>query len=195
MIGLFPQVATAPRRRQGRRMQEDAGPPFPPFLSGQDDDAEWRQGQIEAAARRFQRFHIGDEGVVQFTVQQSVRIETDGMDGRRAAVDGDDKQSVPGGLIKDIAAAFDGPAIYVDIALAVQGDEPPRLQGIVFAPQGCQPFHPAQEAHVFVAPGIGTAVIRVFSPSEAGFVAIVDTRRARHGHLPGHEQLHPAYGD
>lgn len=64
MIGLFPQVAAAPRRRQGCGMQEDAGPPFSSFLSGQDDDAERRQGQVEAAARRFDRFHVGNEGVV-----------------------------------------------------------------------------------------------------------------------------------
>lgn len=117
------------------------------------------------------------------------------MDGRRAAVDGDDEKSVPGRFIKDVAAAFDGAAVYVDVAFAVQGDEPPRLQGIVFAPQGRQPFHPAQEAHIFMAPGIGTAVVRILPPGEAGFVAIVDTRCSRHGHLPGHEQFHPAHGN
>ena len=62
------------------------------------------------------------------------------MDSCRATVDGDDEESVPGRLIEDVAAALDGAAVYVDVAFAVQGDEPPRLQGIMFAAQSRSRF-------------------------------------------------------
>ena len=176
-------------------MQEDAGPFFAGFLPFQDDGAQRRQRQGEPAVDRADRLHAGIQGVGQLAVGQSVRVHADRPQGRSVFIHSDDKEAVFFFLSEYIPAAFDAAGIGKDVAVGVQRDETARPQGIAAAAQSCQLFRPRQDFFVLMPPRIGAAVVRVLSAGHAGFVAVINTGRAGHRHLPGQKQVQALLGD